>query len=200
MAKSSRIMMINRRRDMLRFDRLGLSAKEFCAKVACKYGVNEAAVLRDWGKREEWMKTFCAEQNNRSLAYELALEYESDCEKIAELIEKEKDTTKLIQLYHLKEKMRDRRKDFLFKIGAFDSLRFDFERQVQDKSRKLFEAEYPWVVGNTRLCNSVMALLKASGRLSMTELVGLEAMFRSLFLGKDSPKPSVTVDLEKTAP
>jgi hypothetical protein len=196
MVKSSRLEMLNRRRDMLRFDRLGLKAKEFCAKVACKYGVNEAAVLRDWGKREEWMKTFVAEQNNRSLAYEMALEYESDCEKIAELIEKEKDTTKLIQLYHLKEKLRDRRKDFLFKIGAFDSLRFDFDRQVQDKKRKLFEAEYPWIVGNKRLINAVMALLKASGRLSVTELMALEATFRCYFLGKDSAKPSLTIDLE----
>jgi hypothetical protein len=178
---------------MLRYDRLGLSAKEFCAKVAKKHGVNEAAVLRDWGKRKEWLKTFCAEENNRSLAYEIALEYERDCEEISNLIEKEKDTVKLIQLYHLKEKMRDRRRDFLFKIGAFDTLKFDFERQVQDKARKLFEAKYPWVLQNKDICNGVMALEKARGRLSVAELLEWETMFWSFFFRKGFVKPSTTL-------
>lgn len=197
--KSCVLEMAQRRRDMLRYYRLGLSAKEFCVNVATKYGVSEAAVLRDWGKRKEWMKTFHVEENTQSLVCEMLLDYEGDCEEISRLIENETDTAKLIQLYHLKEKVRGNRKEFLFKIGVFDSVKFDFERQAQDKARKLFEKRYPWVIGNKRFYNGAMALAKYRGKLSIIELMELEDSFYSFFLGKGFVKPSAILTLRKIA-
>ena len=197
MGKSCMLEMAKRRRDMLRYSRLGLPAKDFCGRVASKYGVSEEAVLRDWAKRKEWMKSLCAEEKNRSLALEMVLEYESDLEQISSLIEKEQDATKLIQLYHLKEKLRSNMKEFLFKLGAFDSVKFDLERQIAEKARKLFEKTYPWVKGNRKIYNSAMALEKYRGKLSIAELMEFEAMFNSYFLGKNRVKPSVTLALTR---
>ena len=174
--RSSALEISNRRREMLRKQRLGVEPREFIPTIAAKYGVKVDAVKKDWSKRENWMKILLKMEDAQSLVSELLLEFDIIREETQLLVEQEENSKIKTQQLYLSLKVAKERKELLRELGVFEILKCYYKSKAREHSRKLLEEEFPWMKGNRDLLNSVMALAKASGKYPIEKLLEIERM------------------------
>jgi hypothetical protein len=172
--RPSGLEVLNRRREMLRLQRLGVEPREFIPSVASKYGVKVDAVRRDWSKRIKWMTTYLRVEDAQSLVSEVLLDYDVAHEEALLLLCEEKNPKAKAQLLYLLLKILDKKTEVMRQLGAFEVLRCDYGCKAREHARRLLEEVFPWMKGNRDLLNGVMALAKASGQYKIDELVEFE--------------------------
>ena len=174
MIRSSGLEVLNRRREMLRLQRLGVESREFTPSVASKYGVRVDAVRRDWSNRTKWMKAYLRVEDAQSLVSELLLDYDIAHEEALLLFGEEKNPKAKAQLLYPILKILEKKTEILSQLGAFEMLKRDYESKAREHARKLLEEEFPWMKGNRDLLNAAMALAKASGQFKADQIVEFE--------------------------
>jgi hypothetical protein len=176
MTGSSALAISNRRREMLRLQRLGVEPKEFIQSVAAKYGVKDAAVRRDWSNRSKWMKVYLRMEDAHSLVSELLLDYDVAQEEAHMLINQEENLKAKAQLLYLYLKIVDKKTEIMKQLGAFDVLKFDYESKDNEHARRLLEEKFPWMKGNRDQINADMAIIKSKGKYSTLLIIALEKL------------------------
>jgi hypothetical protein len=176
MTGSSALAISNRRREMLRLQRLGVEPKEFIQSVAAKYGVKDAAVRRDWSNRSKWMKVYLRMEDAHSLVSELLLDYDVAQEEAHMLINQEENLKAKAQLLYLYLKIVDKKTEIMKQLGAFDVLKFDYESKANEHARRLLEEKFPWMKGNRDQINADMAIIKSKGKYSTLLIIALEKL------------------------
>jgi hypothetical protein len=124
--RSSALEISNRRREMLRMQRLGVDPKEFIPTVAAKYGVKVDAVKKDWSKREKWMKIYLRIKDAQSLVSELLLELDIAQEEALLLLNQERNPKAKTQLLYVFLKIVDKKIALMRDLGAFEFLKCDY--------------------------------------------------------------------------
>ena len=178
---STALEISNRRREMLRLERLGVEPKEFIPSVASKFGVKVDAVRRDWSNREKWMKVYFRVEDARSLVLEHLLEHDVAQEETLLLISQEKNPKAKVQLIYLYLKILDRKTEIMKQVGAFEMLKCDYESKAREYARKLLEDVFPWMKGNWDRLNTALAVAKSKGQYKTVEMLALEKLCAESF-------------------
>ncbi len=127
---------LDRRRDMLMMNRLGVQPKEWVPVVASKHGANEEAVKKDWSKRKEWMKVILKINDVEALALDTLNHYEVTLLDSYKLFEEIEDPKLKIQTVWLRIKAIKLKEDFLRDLGALDYIRTDFRAKANKHDKE----------------------------------------------------------------
>jgi hypothetical protein len=122
---------LSRRKEMIKFNRLGLKPKEWIPKVAAKFDASEETVKRDWSNRRKWMNMYFQTTEVQTLGLDTLYDYEIASQEAAKLYyetenPKLKPTTLGLWMKAIKMKH-----DFFDKFGVLTRLRNQYYEEVK---------------------------------------------------------------------
>ena len=176
---------LNRRREMIRYDRLGIKAKDWIPEVADKFGASKETVKRDWSNRKNWMRTYLNTKDTRSSVLELIIEYDIAYEEARSLYEQEENSQKKMQLLYLRLKTIDKKKDLMKQLGYFEPIKKEFRIEALKHSRKLEEEWFPWMKGNIEAANENLKDYKKKTKLMPPDILKFEDLFLQILAYRD---------------
>jgi hypothetical protein len=139
MKRATQEELLNRRKDMLYQDRLGLKPVDWVPKIAQKYGCTVEAVKKDWSERKKWMQTFLKINDVENLALDILLDYEIGLIDACKLYDEAEDPKIKIQTLWLRFKAIQMKMDYLKGLGALEKIKIAVGYCNKDYSDKRFE-------------------------------------------------------------
>jgi len=141
--RATQEQILNRRKDMLYYDRLGLRPVDWIPNVAEKYGCSLEAVKKDWAERKRWMQTYLKIDDVENMALDILLDYEISLNDTRKLYDEAKDVKTKIQTLWLRFKAIQMKMDYLKELGALGKIKSEFTITNSLYSRNRDEEVYP---------------------------------------------------------
>jgi hypothetical protein len=134
---------LNRRKDMLYYDRLGLKVADWAPQVAEKHRCSVEAVKKDWSERKKWMQSYLKLDDVENMALDILLDFEIALNDTRTLYEEAKDVKTRIQTLWLRFKAIQMKMDYLKELGAFGKIESEFKLKNSLYARDRNEEVYP---------------------------------------------------------
>ena len=117
---------LNRRKAMLSYDRLGLEPVDWIPEVAEEFACSEEAVKKDWSERKRWMQTYLRIDDVENMALDILADYELALNDAMKLYNETEDVKLKIQTLWLRFKAIDMKMDYLREPGALSLMKREF--------------------------------------------------------------------------
>ena len=148
MTRATQEQLLNRRRDMLRYDRLGIKPKDWIPLVASKHHTTEETVKRDWSKRKTWIRLFLKVDDAEALALDILFDYEVAILDAYTLYEQAEEVKIKIQTLWLRLKTILLKANYLRELGALEYVKSDYLEKVGEHKEEMLENKLPYLKGN----------------------------------------------------
>ena len=141
--RATQEQILNRRKDMLYYDRLGFRPVDWVPKIEEKYGCSKEAIKKDWAERKKWMQTYLQIDDVENMALDILLDQEISLNDARKLYEEAKEVKTKIQTLWLRFKAIQMKMDFLRELGALEKIKSEFELKNNLYRNKRHNEVYP---------------------------------------------------------
>ena len=143
MRRATQDEILNRRKAMLGYDRLGLKAVEWIPTIAEEYECSAEAVKTDWSERKRWMQTYLRVDDVENMALDILSDYEIALTDATGLYNEAKDVKTKIQTLWLRFKAIQMKMDYLKELGALDKIKSEYTIRNSIYYLKRDDEEHP---------------------------------------------------------